>query len=747
MYDFFRFLIAIVTNLFGKYDHICTLGVISSPRAVRTIHQPMHANILDQDIIYLPGVGPHRAKMLGSELGIRTWGDLLHHFPFRYLDRSKIYPIDSITEQTMPLLQVKARVRDLGVIGTGPKARLLAVVYDHSGDMDMVWFQSIGAIQKRLEVGREYIFFGRPTIFNGYPNMVHPEFEAPISAEDHTAVGLQGVYRTTERLSAIGLGTRAIYNCMRAMWDRIGGALPETLPQYLMEQEGLISRIRALHDIHFPSDAEALAAAVRRLKFEELFMIQFQLLSQKRLRTIRSQGYLMPRLGERFNRFFNERLTFALTGAQQRVIREVRGDMVSGHQMNRLVQGDVGSGKTIVALLCSLIAADNGFQSAIMAPTEILATQHYRSIVEQVEGLGFRVELLTGSTRKRERDRIHEGLRGGQIDLLIGTHALIEDTVQFARLGFVVIDEQHRFGVLQRARLRKMAQIPPHVLVMTATPIPRTLAMTLYGDLDVSVIDELPPGRRPIHTSHARESHRLRLFGFMREQIALGRQIYVVYPLIKESEKLDVANLEAGVEVIMREFPPEMGYSSVVVHGKMPAKLKDFGMECFKRGEVQILVSTTVIEVGVNVPNATVMVIESAERFGLSQLHQLRGRVGRGGEQSYCILMTGDKLGTEARRRMEAMVETTDGFRLAELDMQLRGAGQIDGTAQSGQGVEVRLANLATDGELIEHARGVATTILERDPDLTHPSNALLCEALASMNRRDNKTINLAEIS
>lgn len=707
----------------------------------------MSSNILDRDVMYLPGVGQHRAKLLGTELGVRTWGDLLYHFPFRYLDRSSIHPISSITEDALPLLQIKARVRDMGVMGSGGKSRLVAVAYDGTGEMDMVWFQSIGAIQKRLEVGREYIFFGRPTIFNGYPNMVHPEFEPLMGADGRGGAAMQGVYRTTEQLSGSGLGTRAIYNLQRAAWERAEREIRETLPQYLLDQERLVSLHTALHDIHFPATTAALEAAIRRLKFEELFLIQLQLVSQKLTRTEKSPGFLMPRLGDRFNRFYNERMEFALTGAQQRVIREVRADMVSGHQMNRLVQGDVGSGKTVVALLCSLIAADNGYQSAIMAPTEILATQHYRSISEQVEGLGFRVELLTGSTRKRAREAIHAGLLSGEIDLLIGTHALIEDTVQFARLGFVVIDEQHRFGVLQRARLRKMAATPPHVLVMTATPIPRTLAMTLYGDLDVSVIDELPPGRRPIHTSHARESHRLRLFGFMREQIALGRQIYIVYPLIKESEKLDVANLEAGVEVIMREFPPERGYSSIVVHGKMPPKLKDFGMECFKRGDAQILVSTTVIEVGVNVPNATMMIIESAERFGLSQLHQLRGRVGRGGEQSYCILMTGDKLSADSRRRMEAMVETTDGFRLAELDMQLRGAGQIDGTAQSGQGVEVRLANLATDGDLIEHARGVASAILERDPELTHLLNAPLARALENMNRKNSTNIDLAQIS
>lgn len=697
--------------------------------------------------MYLPGIGQRRAEGLSADFGIRTFGDMLMHFPFRYIDRSKVYTIDDISDDSLQLIQIRARVRDIGLLGSGPKSRLVAVVYDATGEMDMVWFQSVAYVKKHLEVGREYIFFGRPTIFNGHPNMVHPEFEPPITIEGQTDGGMQGVYSTTERLSTAGMGSKAIYNCMRTLWDMVSGDIIETLPEYLIHAEGLVSRRTALHDIHFPVDAEALEAAVRRLKFEELFIIQIQLLGQKRVRTQRSRGYLMPRIGTLFNTFYSQRMEFALTEAQKRVIREIRADIVSGHQMNRLMQGDVGSGKTIVALLCTLIAADNGFQSAIMAPTEILATQHYNSISEQVQGLGFRVELLTGSTRKKAREALHQALRSGEIDLLIGTHALIEDSVQFARLGLVVIDEQHRFGVMQRARLRKDDPIAPHVLVMTATPIPRTLSMTLYGDLDVSVIDELPPGRRPIHTSHARESHRLRLFGFMREQLALGRQIYVVYPLIKESEKLDVANLEAGVEHILESFPPPE-YTSVVVHGKMSAKLKEYGMDVFKRGEAQILVSTTVIEVGVNVPNATVMIIESAERFGLSQLHQLRGRVGRGGDQSYCILMTGDKLSGDARRRMDAIVSTTDGFRLAELDMQLRGAGDIDGTAQSGQSIDIRIANLAKDGDILEHARAVATAILEADPVLESVANAPLANTLRCINsRRKGPDVDLAQIS
>lgn len=705
-------------------------------------------SILDRPIQYLPGIGGKRAELLASEINVRTFGDLLMHIPFRYVDRSRIYKIAELgDEHTTQYVQVRARVRDKGIIGVGAKARLALVVTDDTGEMDIVWFRGARFVMKKLEVGREYIFFGRPTMFNGYPNMAHPEFEPPIVVEGQEPIGMQGIYSTTERLNSIGLGTKAIFNTMRTLWEAVRPYIPETLPAHLLEREGLVSRVQALHDVHFPPSAAALNAAIRRLKFEELFVIQLQLLGQRRVRTERIRGYAMPKIGGYFNMFYREKLPFSLTGAQQRVVKEIRGDMVGGHQMNRLMQGDVGSGKTIVALLCILIAADNGFQSALMAPTEILATQHYRSILELVETTGLQVELLTGSTGRRKRAEIAEGLMSGEIDLLIGTHALIEEGVQFARLGFAVIDEQHRFGVMQRAKLRMKSQdLPPHVLVMTATPIPRTLAMTLYGDLDVSVIDELPPGRKPIHTSHARESHRLRLFGFLREQIARGRQVYIVYPLIQESETLDVANLEAGAEVIAREFPPPK-YTSVVVHGKMPARLKDYGMEQFKQGKAQILISTTVIEVGVDVPNATVMVIESAERFGLSQLHQLRGRVGRGGEQSYCILMTGDKLSTEARHRMEAMVSTTDGFRLSELDLQLRGAGDIDGTAQSGQGIEIKVSNLAKDGDILEYARGVAERVLATDPNLQDPANVLLAAAIARLNRKKKIEVDLSQIS
>lgn len=709
----------------------------------------MRKSILDRSIQYLGGIGEKRAALLDAELGIQTFGDMLMHIPFRYIDRSKVYRVADITEETVAAgqyVQLRARVRDLGIVGVGRKARLSVVAGDGTGEIDMVWFRGASYMMKRLEVGREYIFFGRPTLFNGMPNMVHPEFEPPIVIEGQEPIRMQGIYSTTEKLSSMGLGTKGIHNAMKTLWAALGDGIEETLPEYILRKEGLTGRRQALHDIHFPPDAAGLTAAKRRLKFEELFLIQLQLLRQKRVRTVKGGGFMMPRLGDFFHKFYDDKLPFQLTGAQQRVVKEVRRDMVSGHQMNRLVQGDVGSGKTIVALLCFLIAADNGFQGAMMAPTEILAAQHFRSISAQVEGTGFRVELLTGSTRKKKREEIREGLLSGEIHLLIGTHALIEDEVQFRNLGFVVIDEQHRFGVMQRARLRKEGDIQPHVLVMTATPIPRTLAMTLYGDLDVSVIDELPPGRKAIHTSHARESHRLRLFGFLKEQIKQGRQVYIVYPMIRESEKLDVANLEAGVNVLLQEFPPGE-FSSVVVHGKMPAREKDYGMEMFKQGEADILVSTTVVEVGVDVPNATVMVIESAERFGLSQLHQLRGRVGRGGNQSYCILMTKDQLSRDARMRMEAMVETTDGFRLSELDLQLRGAGDIEGTAQSGQAIDIRISNLAKDGDILEYARGVAEGVLADDPDLSDPRNVLLRQALERIERKKVIDFDLAQIS
>ena len=683
------------------------------------------SRILNRPVQYLPTVGEKRAELLRKELNISTFGDLLFHFPIRYIDRSKIYTIAEVDSGSMPYVQIKARVQNIRSAGQGPKMRLVVEVADSTSVAELVWFRSINWVQKQLETEREYVFFGKPVMFNGMVSIVHPEFELPNAQGTSFAMGVQGVYRTTETLSGSMLGTRAIAQLLRTMWGIVEDQIEETLPYYLIAMHNLMSRREAFRQAHFPSSPELLSKALYRLKFEELFSIQLNLLMQKKVRTEQSEGFVFSHVGEKFNNFYNNALPFQLTGAQKRVVKEVREDMRGGRQMNRLLQGDVGSGKTVVALLCMLIAADNGYQSAIMAPTEILANQHYESIRRLTETLDVRVELLTGSTRKKKREEIAERLATGDIDILIGTHALIEDNVQFPKLGFVVIDEQHRFGVMQRAKLWTKNLVPPHVLVMTATPIPRTLAMTLYGDLDVSVIDELPPGRKQIRTTHAFENQRLRVSGFMREQIETGRQVYVVYPMIKESEKMDIANLEQGVEALAGFFPPDK-YCTMVVHGKMPPKLKDYGMNTFKEGTAKILVSTTVIEVGVDVPNATVMVIESAERFGLSQLHQLRGRVGRGGDQSYCILMSGDKLSPEARKRLEAMVSTTDGFELAELDLKLRGAGDIEGTRQSGQAIEIKVANLSKDGEILATARAEAEKILGNDPGLDHPSNYLL---------------------
>ena len=705
-------------------------------------------DILLRDIKFLPSVGPKRAELLKLELKISTFGDLLMHLPARYIDRSSVYTIDSVRRVEMPYVQIRARVVATQILGQGHKQRYVVQVMDSTGVADLIWFRNVAWVQKRLELQREYIFFGKPSLFNGEVQIVHPEFEMPGVAGSASAMGVQGVYRTTEKLSNNMLGSRAISGLVRTLWGKVEGQIRETLPPHIIRERGLLAREEALKQVHFPSTPEMLNRALYRLKFEELFGIQLLLLLQKKVRIDKSEGFVMSRVGERFNKFYEELMPFPLTGAQKRVVKEVRQDMFTGHQMNRLLQGDVGSGKTIIALLCALIVADNGYQSAIMAPTEILANQHYESICGLCEPLGVSVALWTGSTRKKERARLSEGLMSGEIDILIGTHALIEQGVQFANLGFVVIDEQHRFGVMQRAKLWTKNQTPPHVLVMTATPIPRTLAMTLYGDLDVSLLDELPPGRKPIKTIHSYENYRLRVVGFMREQIAAGRQVYVVYPMIKESEKLDIASLEEGAVALAEHFPPP-AYCSVVVHGKMKQALKDYGMDVFKRGEAQILISTTVIEVGVNVPNATVMVIENAERFGLSQLHQLRGRVGRGGDQSYCILMSGNKISSDSRKRLEAMVATTDGFELAELDLQLRGAGDIDGTRQSGQALEVKIANLAKDTQIIADARETAQGVLEADPYLSLAENAMLLATVQRIERQREAVVDieLAKIS
>ena len=673
-------------------------------------------NYLDNSVKYVPGVGEVRAKLLEKELGIITIGDLLRHYPFRYVDRTKIYPIASVNENMeSALVQIRARVTGVAYSGTGRAQRFSAFVSDMSGSAELTWFRGIKWIEKSIEVGREYIIFGRPTFYRGELQMAHPELELvekALNRPQHSA--LQGIYPSTEKIAST-FGAKGFFKLITNAWAIAKEHITEVLPENLRHHYSLMSLSEALFNIHFPQSAEKQKQAERRLKFDELLGVQLSIQASRSDRLSKNNGFLFPRVGELFNTFFNEKIPFALTSAQKRVIKEIRQDTVSGYQMNRLLQGDVGSGKTMVALMSMLLAVDNGFQACMMAPTEILARQHFATISRQTAGMNLRVAILTGSSKTAERRHALEGIASGEIDILIGTHALIEDNVRFANLGYVVIDEQHRFGVEQRARLWTKNQQPPHILVMTATPIPRTLAMTLYGDLDVSVIDELPPGRQPIRTYHYYDSARLKLWGFLRKQIAEGRQVYVVYPLIKESETMDYKDLEDGFDSIVRDFPlPD--YRVTVCHGKMKPQ----------EHEADILVATSVIEVGVDVPNATVMVIESAERFGLSQLHQLRGRVGRGGGQSYCILMSGEKLSREARKRLQAMCETTDGFRLAELDMQLRGAGDINGTQQSGMAFDLKIANPTLDAAILESAREAAIALLSADPHLEHPDHAQL---------------------
>ncbi len=681
---------------------------------------------LDSDIKYLHGVGAARAAMLARELGISTFSDLLYYFPFRYIDRSRIYRISELTEQMSgSYVQLRVRVLSKNFAGEGRRQRLCVTVSDGASTAELVWFQGAQWIEKRLETGREYVVFGRPNFYRGMLSMVHPEVESTLSASERPAAMLQGVYGTTEKLTSMQLGTKGIYGLQASLWKIAQPHIVETLPDAIREEFGLITLRQALYNIHFPQNHDLLRRAEYRLKFDELLGIQLGIMSRRCTRKTSAVGFMFNRVGDKFGTFYNERLPFPLTGAQKRVVREIRSDTVSGHQMNRLLQGDVGSGKTLVALLSMLLAADNGFQSCMMAPTEILARQHYASIKRMLGESDVTVDVLTGATRTAERRQILERAAAGQTDILIGTHALIEDRVRFADLGLVVIDEQHRFGVEQRARLWTKNERPPHILVMTATPIPRTLAMTLYGDLDVSVIDELPPGRQPVKTLHQSDAARPSLYSFMRREIASGRQVYVVYPLIKESEKMDYKDLEAGYESIVAQFP-EPQYRTVMVHGKMKPDEKQRVMEEFKRGEADIMVATSVIEVGVDVPNATVMVIESAERFGLSQLHQLRGRVGRGTGQSYCVLMSGSKLSSDARKRLDAMVETSDGFRLSELDMKLRGSGDLSGTQQSGMAFVLKIANLSKDAAIIEITRSLAGRVLDADPRLETPAYGLL---------------------
>ena len=683
-------------------------------------------NVLNNSVKYVAGVGEARAKLLEKELGIITISDLLRHYPFRYIDRTKIYRIAEVGEQmASSLVQIRARVTGVAYAGTGRKQRFTAYVSDSSGSAELTWFQGIKWIEKSVEVGREYIIFGRPSFYRGELRMAHPELdlvEKAANSKFHS--GMQGIYPSTEKIGS-ALGAKGFYKIVCNAWSVAEEYIEEQLPQWLRTAYDLMPLREAVYNIHFPQSPEKLHAAERRLKFDEFLGVQLAIQSRRTERMTRHDGFIFTKVGDLFNSFFNERLPFNLTSAQKRVIKEIRQDTVSGFQMNRLLQGDVGSGKTMVALMTMLLAVDNGFQACMMAPTEILARQHFATIKRQTEGMNLRVAILTGSSKTAERRKALEGIASGEVDILIGTHALIEDNVKFCNLGFVVIDEQHRFGVEQRARLWTKNQQPPHILVMTATPIPRTLAMTLYGDLEVSVIDELPPGRQPIRTYHYTDAARLKLWGFLRQQIALGRQVYVVYPLIKESETMDYKDLEDGFESITRDFPlPD--YRVSVCHGKMKPQDKEESMRQFKEHEADILVATSVIEVGVDVPNATVMVIESAERFGLSQLHQLRGRVGRGGEQSFCILMSGEKLSREARQRLQAMCQTNDGFRLAELDMKLRGAGDINGTQQSGMAFDLKIANPTLDATLLQSARDAAITILESDPRLEKNENIAL---------------------
>ena len=682
---------------------------------------------LDNDIKYVGGVGEARARLLDKELGIRTLGDMLSHYPFRYIDRTKVYRIAEITEGAPTLLQVRARITGVAYAGTGRKKRFTAYVQDPTGSAELVWFQGIKWIEKRVEVGREYLIFGRPSFYRGLLSMAHPELETMEQALSRKAEsGMQGIYPSTEKLSNV-LGAKGMYQIICNTWALVKDHITDCMPEAVRARYGLIPLRDAYYNIHFPQSAELLRQAQYRLKFDELLGIQLNVQSRRTERLSKNNGFLFMKVGGVFNTFYNKKLPFPLTGAQKRVVKEIRQDTVTGFQMNRLLQGDVGSGKTLVALMSMLLAVDNGYQACMMAPTEILARQHFATITRMLDGMGVKVAILTGASKARERRLALEGIASGEVHILIGTHALIEDRVQFANLGFVVIDEQHRFGVEQRARLWIKNEQPPHILVMTATPIPRTLAMTLYGDLDVSVIDELPPGRRPIKTVHYTDAARLRLFGFMKQEIAKGRQVYVVYPLIKESEAMDYKDLTDGYEAISRDFPlPD--YVTTICHGKMKPADKEESMRQFKSGEADIMVATSVIEVGVDVPNATVMVIESAERFGLSQLHQLRGRVGRGGEQSYCILMSGEKLSKESRARLDAMCETNDGFRLAELDLKLRGAGDINGTLQSGMAFDLKIANPTLDVQILTVSREAAAGILSADRTLSRPEHRGLRE-------------------
>lgn len=737
-------------------------------------------NILLQDIKYLQGVGPQRAELLANELNIRTLGDLLSYYPYKYVDRSRIYRISELSSN-MPYIQVCGEILSFEQLGEGGAKRLIAHFSDGSGVIDLIWFQGIKYAAKNYDCHKPYVVFGKPTVFNGRIQVAHPEIEnapanmqtanpsseyianlfgpskstapssssssnpnlsdANLDAQPTVYKGLCPSYNTTEKMKKSGLTSAGMAKLTANMFKLLSAPLRETLPPYIIKKFKFIPYSEAIRNIHYPSSPEALRQAQQRLKFEELFYVQLNILRYVKHRQLRYQGLVFKTIGTQFNGFYFNHLPFQLTEAQKRVIREIHKDMKSGRQMNRLLQGDVGSGKTLVALMVALIAIDNGYQACIMAPTEILAEQHLQTISSMLADMDINVTLLTGSVKGKKRTAVLQGLVNGDINILVGTHAIIEDNVLFNKLGLVVIDEQHRFGVAQRAKLWMKSAVPPHVLVMTATPIPRTLAMTLYGDLDVSVIDQLPPGRKPIQTVHFFDAHRQRIYQLMLRELNLGRQIYIVYPLIKETEKMDIKDLEAGYEEVSRAFP---SYKVSKVHGKMKAKEKDEEMKRFASHETHILVSTTVIEVGVNVPNASVMIIENAERFGLSQLHQLRGRVGRGADQSYCVLVTKFEIGETTRKRIQIMVDSTDGFEIAEQDLKLRGPGDLEGTQQSGMAFDLKVANLARDGQILTVARDTAKQIIDSDPEERNPENTILWTRLHEL-RKSN--INWGAIS
>lgn len=696
-------------------------------------------DITDRDIKFLPGVGPSRADLLNRELNIHTYRDLLYYFPYKYIDRSRLYSICELTGD-MPYVQIRGEILSFETIGEGRLKRLVAHVSDGTGVLDLVWFQGLKYVTTRYKLNTSYIIFGKPTVYGGRVNVAHPDID-PADSLSLSSMGMQPYYNTSEKMKRAGLNSRAIEKLVAKLLEQFQQPLPETLPQYIIDKYKLMGLMDALKGAHYPQDAETVRNALHRLKFEELFYVQLNILKYTHDRRRKIQGLVFRKVGDAFNTFYAQNLPFQLTNAQKRVIKEIRADMGSGKQMNRLLQGDVGSGKTLVALMTALLAVDNGYQACIMAPTEILAEQHATTVSGLLAGMNLPVALLTGSVKGKKREAILQGVVNGEIKILIGTHAILEDTVRFNDLGFVVIDEQHRFGVAQRAKLWNKNVCPPHVLVMTATPIPRTLAMTLYGDLDVSIIDELPPGRKPVRTIHQYDANHKSIYSGIRKQIQEGRQVYIVYPLIKESEKIDLRNLEEGYEQVRKEFPD---YKVSMVHGKLKPADKEAEMQKFVNHETQIMVATTVIEVGVNVPNASVMVIENADRFGLSQLHQLRGRVGRGADQSFCILVTGYKLGEDTRKRIDIMTQTNDGFEIAEADLKLRGPGDLEGTQQSGLAFNLRVANLAKDGQLLNYAREIAEKIIEEDPDHTLQQNQILWYQLQKL-RKEN--VNWSAIS